>query len=206
MSMMIEVTRRTVGARVRGRSARVVEAVLNAAANEFARSGYEGFRVDAVAHAAGVNKTSVYRRWPTKLALIATTLRHTGALRQELPDTGSLRGDLRKLLNGLVNHYGSAHYREVLAMVATAQNDPAVREMCAGLREEVYTRYDTIIDRAIARGEVPRNSNRRLIMETVLAPVAQRFSKLQLNVTAEFIDSVVELVVRGAEAGGAESR
>ncbi len=78
---------------------------------------------------------------------------------------------------------------------------------CSGLREEVYTRYDTLIDRAIARGEIPRSSQRRLIIETVLAPIAQRFAKLQMDVTPEFIDSVVEEpVVRGAEAGGAEER
>lgn len=199
----METTRRTVGARIRGRSARVVEAVLTAAATEFARSGYDGFRVDAVALAAGVNKTSVYRRWPTKLALIATTLRHTGAMRHELPDTGTLRGDLKALLTNLLGHYDSEHYREILAMLATARNDPAVREMASGLRDEVYARYDAIIDRAVARGEIPKSSNCRLIVEAVLAPISQRFSRMQGDVTPEFIDALIELVVRGAEAGGA---
>ena len=52
--------------RVGGRSERVVRDVLDASAKELARVGYAALRMDDVAAAAGVNKTTVYRRWPTK--------------------------------------------------------------------------------------------------------------------------------------------
>src|SRR5687767_9883677 len=53
-----------------GRSDQVVRRVLAAAMAEVARSGYAGFRMDAVAARARVNKTTIYRRWPTRAALV----------------------------------------------------------------------------------------------------------------------------------------
>ena len=58
--------RRTVGARTGGRSERVVRDVLRAAIEELSTNGYSALRVEDVAARAGVNKTTVYRRWPTK--------------------------------------------------------------------------------------------------------------------------------------------
>ena len=63
-------TRRTEGIRSRGRSARVVQEVLTATAEELGRSGYAALRIEDVAERAGVNKTTIYRRWPTKAALV----------------------------------------------------------------------------------------------------------------------------------------
>src|SRR4051794_11893312 len=57
-----ETSRRTVGARIGGRSERVVRDVLRAAIVTLGRSGYGALRVEDVAESAGVNKTTVYRR------------------------------------------------------------------------------------------------------------------------------------------------
>src|SRR6187402_997198 len=86
-------TRRTEGVRVKGRAARVVSDVLIATAEELSRVGYAALRIEDIAARSGVNKTTIYRRWPTKPELVAAALR---ALTQppQAPDTGSLRGDL----------------------------------------------------------------------------------------------------------------
>src|SRR3984885_1261290 len=85
-----------------GRSARVVAEVLRATAEELARVGYAALRMEDVARAAGVNKTTVYRRWPTKMRLVAEAMRHERERRSVAPDTGSLREDLRVMLTALV--------------------------------------------------------------------------------------------------------
>src|SRR3954470_12844281 len=87
--------RRTQGV-LGGRSEQVVRRVLDAAIVELARSGYGGFRMDEGVSAAGVNKTTIYRRWPRRAAL-ATALvdRMRKPLRENpLPDTGQLERDL----------------------------------------------------------------------------------------------------------------
>lgn len=94
-------TRSTAGPRrtkgiLGGRSDEVVRHVLDAAIVELARSGYAGFRMGVVAARAGVNRTTIYRRWPNQVALVTavvdrlrTRLRH-----DPLPDTGTLEQDL----------------------------------------------------------------------------------------------------------------
>ena len=54
--------RRTQGV-LGGRSDEVVRKVFDAATVELATSGYSGFRMEEVTARAGVNKTTVYRRW-----------------------------------------------------------------------------------------------------------------------------------------------
>src|SRR3954447_26276144 len=98
----IFVMRRTTGSARRtqgtlgGRSEQVVRRVLDAAIVELAHSGYHGFRMDAVASRAAVNKTTVYRRWPSRAALITALVdRMRTPLRESpLPDTGALETDL----------------------------------------------------------------------------------------------------------------
>src|SRR5262245_11035138 len=79
-----------------GRSDQVVRRVLDAALVELARSGYAGFRMEGVASKAAVNKTTIYRRWPSRAALVTALVdRMRTPLRQcPLPDTGQLESDL----------------------------------------------------------------------------------------------------------------
>src|SRR6185312_6061898 len=88
-------TRRTRGV-LGGRSERVVQQVLVATVAELAESGYRAFRMYAVSAAAGVNKTTIYRRWPGKKQLVAAAVDWMRRFVHDvpLPDTGSLERDL----------------------------------------------------------------------------------------------------------------
>src|SRR5687768_3308656 len=88
-------TRRTKGV-LGGRSERVVQQVLVATVAELAESGYRAFRMDVVSAAAGVNKTTIYRRWPDKKQLVAAAVVWMRRFVHDvaLPDTGSLEQDL----------------------------------------------------------------------------------------------------------------
>src|SRR5690242_1375933 len=85
--------RSTAGIRAGGRSARIVQAVLDATLDALGRTGYGALRVDDVASAAGVNKTTVYRRWPTRADLVVAALGRLAAAPSPA-DTGTLEGDL----------------------------------------------------------------------------------------------------------------
>src|SRR6476620_11743683 len=84
--------------RTGGRSARVVAEVLSATLEVFAKQGYAGFSVEAVALRAGVNKTTIYRRWPAKADLVGAALFALRDEDPEPPDSGSLREDLVQVL------------------------------------------------------------------------------------------------------------
>src|SRR5215471_3261467 len=84
-------TRRTRGV-LGGRSERVVQQVLAATVAELAESGFRAFRMDVVSAAAGVYKTTIYRRWPGKKQLVAAAVDWMRRFVHDvpLPDTGSL--------------------------------------------------------------------------------------------------------------------
>src|SRR5438105_12835542 len=88
-------------ARTGGRSARVVASILAATVAELARSGYASFRIDEVAARAGVNKTTIYRRWPTKAELVRAALMASDDPGPP-PSTGAVRSDLLALLRATI--------------------------------------------------------------------------------------------------------
>src|SRR5688572_9801014 len=90
-------TRRVGEQRPGGRSARVRAAELAATAEALAEDGYDALSIEAVGARAGVHKTTVYRRWPTKADLVADAARARSEQHVPIPDTGGLAGDLRLL-------------------------------------------------------------------------------------------------------------
>jgi AcrR family transcriptional regulator len=75
------------------------QAILDAALALVAEVGYDRTTVDAIAHRAGVSKPTLYRRWPHgKPELVADAIRERHAETSQIPDTGSLRGDLLALV------------------------------------------------------------------------------------------------------------
>src|SRR3954471_9436263 len=94
-------------AQVRRRGAVLEQAILRAAADELAESGYAGLTMDRVARRAGTNKNAIYRRWPNRAALGLAAYRQLVAIDRQIPDTGELRGDVLALLRGANRHWSS---------------------------------------------------------------------------------------------------
>lgn len=197
MATSPDTTRRTSGARSNARTEQLISAVMGAAIAELASSGYDGFRVEAVATAAGINKTSVYRRWPTKLELVTAALR-ARSNNVALPDTGTLRGDLKAVTNHLGDRYSGQIYRSLMQIVLGANAAPEFLELMAEVRTETLRHYAQIIERAKARGELPDDVDGPLVIELILAPLANRALRLQEPLSPELIDQVIDLVLLGA--------
>ena len=81
--------------------------MLGATADLLAEVGYEALTFEAVAQRAGVHKTTVYRRWPTKPDLVADAARERSVQLVEVPDTGTLLGDLTALARAVAANIGS---------------------------------------------------------------------------------------------------
>jgi AcrR family transcriptional regulator len=190
-------------ARVGGRSERVVRDVLGAAAKELARAGYAALRMDDVAAAAGVNKTTVYRRWPTKPDLVRATVKSLSVGSLVAPDLGSIRSDLLHLLGELVVRMENPEKRCIARMITAEMDQPEVQELVRTMREEHFIPWNTVITRSIERGELPAGSDARLIVDLVMGTVMNGMIRLQERYDPGYFAAVVELVVTGAEHGGA---
>lgn len=179
--------------RVRGRAADVVARVLSATVHELSRGGYAALRIEDVATRSGVNKTSIYRRWTTKENLVAAVI---GQLGEPSPiDTGTVRGDLRASL--LLTVGLSPPQLGLLRVVQTERTVPEIDAVMRRLRGEVHRMRVAMVERGIARGELPKGIDAQLVVDLVSAPV-QRALLFQERLDGSYIDRVLDLVLAGA--------
>jgi AcrR family transcriptional regulator len=172
--------------------------VLDATAALLSEVGYDELSVDAVASRAGVHKTTVYRRWPTKPELIADAARVQAADSVPIPDTGTLAGDLRILAREVVaNIVSDGGARRARTLVAAACSG----ELADVLHSFWAHRLDAsaaIVERAVDRGELSATINHTLIIEAVVGPIWLRLLLTGGPLDEEFADAIAELVTNAA--------
>jgi AcrR family transcriptional regulator len=176
-----------------GRSARVRAAVIAATHAELVDRGYSGVSLDGVAARAAVHKTTVYRRWRTKEALILDAMLEQASQTVAVPDTGSLRGDLLELARRSVAIQTSPAGEAVVRAVAgEAPGNPQMAAASRRFWAERLERDRTILQRARDRGEI--DANNRPVIEALLGPLYFRLLVTGEPLDDDFIEGVVDLV------------
>ncbi len=182
-------------ARPRRRGAPVVERVLDLALEELARVGYHRWSVPEVAARAGLNKTSVYRRWPTKGALVADALARAMGHDVPLPDTGALRSDLLAFAGAAAAWAETPVGRGVTRTLLAEEADPEVRVLVASLAARPGPM--PIFARARARGELPDDADVALAMTVFAGALLQRGLVEREALSSVFLERLVAFVLRG---------
>jgi AcrR family transcriptional regulator len=201
MSMNDGQTRRTIGVRTGGRSERVVNAVVHATLEEIARVGYGPLRVEDVATRAGVNKTSVYRRWPTKSALVTAAIQTISGFGEPVPDTGSARSDLAALMRRAVQVASTDEGRAIVRLFQSDPPDAEVEVIAKTIRDEARRRRTSILERAQGRGELSADVDVALVLDAIVAPVMSRILTHGEAVDDATVVRLVDLVMTGVEHG-----
>lgn len=150
----------------RRRGDELESAILEATWQELVERGYTGMTYESVAERAHTSKPVLYRRWPTKDALMIAALGHRGILKsRELADTGNLRGDLIAALRGL-NVIGDSIAGLLSTVLSSyfAETGTSLAEMRARIFGDNQSGMERIVKRAIDRGEIsPRGLTPRII-------------------------------------------
>lgn len=207
MTADITKTRRTEGVRTRGRAERVVEAVLRATVELLSEVGYAALRFEDVAARSGVNKTTIYRRWPAKEELVGAALRALAAERSPgVPDTGDLRDDLLGAVHHMIEFASSPFGAGILRMIQVERAHPVVDAIARDLRDMQRVARRPMFERAIARGELPAGTNIDLLSDMVFAPVFAKLARHLEPIDDEYLHALIEVVVRGAATGAAAVR
>lgn len=182
-----------------GRTAKVRAAVLRATGAALAEDGYEALSIEDIARRAGVHKTTVYRRWPSKAELVAEAIRERSAERVAVPDTGTLLGDLQALARAVAANIGSEDGTAMTRnLIATTANSPAIAQDMPRFWSERLQVTGTIVKRAIARGELPADVDANLVIETLIGPLYVRLLLTGEPLTADIADQVARIVAAGA--------
>lgn len=130
-------------------------ALLEAAWAELTERGYTGFTLESVAKRAGTSTPVIYRRWPDKTRLVEAAIAHASdANAVDVPDTGSLRGDLIAMMRA-ANTSRVGLLAATTALLGsyfeeTGTNPGQLRDQIMGKRSSA----ELIMQRAIERGEV----------------------------------------------------
>ncbi|MFK4109490.1 TetR-like C-terminal domain-containing protein [Streptomyces sp. NPDC002176] len=155
-----------------GRTARTRESVLRAAADVLLTEGYEQLSFARVAAAAEVAETTVYRRWPSRARLAADALTELAGAENPVPDTGTLESDLRAFLAQIVELVARPEVLRVLrTVVSLAAEDDEVARAKEAFWAGRFAGGAAIVERAVARGELPADSDPYEVIEDLAALV-----------------------------------
>lgn len=183
--------------KLRARGSPVVARVLRATIEELARIGYGALSIEDVANRAGVNKTTVYRRWATKSELVRAALRSMGDDKVCEVSTGSLRGDLLAVGRSIIAFTASPEGRSILRMVLAEGMEPELAAIATSLRREREASPRALVDAAVARGEIARDADAMLLMETLFGAIIQRLFISHQPLNESFLERIVDLLLSG---------
>lgn len=154
------------------RGAAVTEKLLDATLEELAAHGTSALRVDAIAVRAGINKSTVYRRYPTLPELITAALDRYANTPLLIPDTGTLHGDLYGLAKAVRDALTNTSGRALMTAMRPRQGEP---EEAASLRDAYWQQHRQahrhLIARAIERGECPASIRADELLEQLVSPI-----------------------------------
>ena len=132
--------------------------------------------IEEVAARAGVGKTTIYRRWPSKGLLALDAFVDSFREEQPLPDTGTLRGDLLSALHAWVRAVTQTAMGPMLTgLIAEAQHDPELRGAWRDrVLEPLRQQHRVMLDRAIARGEIAASVDRDVVLDLFFGAAEHR--------------------------------
>ncbi|MFC0675930.1 TetR/AcrR family transcriptional regulator [Brachybacterium hainanense] len=183
-----------------GRSARVRAALFEATLAELVENGYAALSISTVAARAGVHRTSVYRRWPDRDALLEAALASLTAEPVRPEDTGALETDLRRYAEGIITVLNGPAGTVLQALLSSdARSLPQADRLRQALLSSRRALSAQMLARAVQRGEIPATTVADDVVDLLVAPLYFR-----LLLTGEALDDA--LAARTARAAAAAAR
>lgn len=182
---------------------------MDAALQLVAEAGFDRATIDAIAVRAGASKATLYRHWPGKYELVLDAIRRRiRPSLPQLPDTGTLRGDLLAALEAMHQVMTGDAGLVFFGLLVAMRTDP---ELAALTREQLFVRRlppeNSPVARAIARGELPSDADpsllRRVAVPLVLTRLMFMGGKLDESFLTNLVDDIlIPLLMAGRSTSG----
>jgi len=171
--------------RGRPRSAEAHQAILGATLTLLDEVGYRALTIEAVAARAGVGKTTIYRRWPSKLELVVEAV---AEMRPPLPteDTGSLQGDFLAFQRGQISRVAAGPMPRIAPrLLAESVSDRELHEAVQReLIDPIRTAIGEVLQRGVDRGELRADLDLELATDVVHGTVVYRILRSEGDLLA----------------------
>lgn len=173
-------------------------AIRAAVFEELAAVGFGRMSIEGIARRAGVGKTAVYRRWRSKLHLVLDVVTAVAAEGIPAPDTGSLRGDIRMLLEVAARALRHPMASQIIPdLLAEASRSPEIAEaLRTALLDSQQGMAQVMVVRAVARGELAADVDPRLALDLLTGPLYWRLLVVRDELPEGYLDEL-----SGAVAG-----
>jgi AcrR family transcriptional regulator len=173
------------------------KAVLAATYRLLSEAGLSGVSVDAVSERSGVAKTTIYRHWPSRSALLLDACSNMGS-KPQAPDTGSFKGDLEVLIKYLAHQLRTAAWATVApSIIDAAERDQELAKIQARIHSEMRAPFCTVVERARQKGELSRNLDSSHVVAAILGPLFYRRWLSREPLDEAFTNAIVERATSG---------
>jgi AcrR family transcriptional regulator len=185
----------------RPRSESAHRAILDAANRLLQQVGFHDLSVEAIAAEAGVSKTTIYRWWPNKAAVVMDSfLAAIGPqlhFPPDLPAHESVRAQMRTLVD--IFNQGAGH--TIAALLGEAQADPelaeAFRARWIANRREIARE---ILAHGVTTGELRPDCDLEVALDSLYGALYFRLLVGHLPLSKTFVDALVDQVFAGLRA------
>jgi AcrR family transcriptional regulator len=174
---------------------------MQATLEELAAAGYASFSLESVAARAGVHKTTVYRRWRNRENLLLEAMLERWREQVPIPDTGTLRSDLFAYSKALVAGLRVPEI-EAAARAVAAIGDPD-SPLATASRAFWAARLDLasqMVDRAVARKEIPPDVDPHMVIEAIIAPIYFRLLLSSEKLDRPFVERLADFATAAAQS------
>lgn len=157
--------------------------------------GIGGVSVDEVSRRSGVAKTTIYRHWPSRAALLLDACSQLGTM-PPAPDTGSPVGDLQALASQLAGELRSARWAVVLpSIIDAAERDADLAQLHGELHAQLVEPFLGAATRAQQSGDLDPGQNPADVVAAVLGPLFYRRWFTRQTLDPQFVEAVVNTAV-----------
>lgn len=170
--------------------------ILDASCGLLLEQGIHGFTLLEVARRAGVPKSTVYRRWPSRRDMLAAALAALLEKTEEPPNTGSLRGDLLESVKIQIDVL-NGESRALLRLGLDVNDDDELAAVVWAALDRRRKNYHPVLQRAIARGELRPDIDFDAVLDLVFgAPLSRVISQRDTSAPG-VAEAIVDRAIRG---------
>jgi AcrR family transcriptional regulator len=181
----------------RPRSHEADRAILDATLDLLIEEGYSGVTIEGVAARAGVAKTTIYRRWPSKAEMVVEAIGAT-AEKLPIPKVGSTRAGLAKTLAHTISRMSAdpSAGRILMGLAAeTCRNEELADAVRRGIVEKRRRAMFALLERGIAQGEIRPDIDLDLVADMLGGPVLFRLllgGDMDPRIASRAVDMLIE--------------
>lgn len=185
----------------RPRDPRIDNAVRRATVELLGKTGYADLSVDAIAKRAGTSKPAIYRRWPSKAHLVHEAVFPISEA-TELPDTGSLAGDVREMVRRSTGVLTTPAARAAMpGLLAEMATDPTLHTKLMERFGDVTSRgMSDRLGAAMTRGEARPDVTAADLVEAIAGIALMAIITRNQALDEAWVERTATLITKGISA------